>query len=73
MCEIEKEGDRIMKKDKEAGSMVSVGNSGTSMVHATTVRRTTTIFEEETVFEYVSNEHMYDRLMQYAIGHKKHR
>ena len=73
MCEIEKEGDRRMKKEKESGSMVSAGNSGTSMVHATTVRRTTTIFEEETVFEYVSNEHMYDRLMQYAIGHKKHR
>ena len=61
-----------MKKDKVSGSLSAAGSS-MDVRHTSIVRRTMMICEEETVFDYISNEHMPERLYQYAGMHKKHK
>ena len=61
-----------MKKDKVSGSLSAAGSS-MDVRHTSIVRRTMMICEEEIVFDHILNEHMPERLYQYAGMHKKHK
>ena len=58
-----------MKKERDYGSCKAADRFD---LHRLAVRRTTMICEEETVFDYMSNDHMLERLHHYADVFKKH-
>lgn len=62
-----------MKKDKVSGSLAAAENYSVAGKYTSIVRRTVMICEEETVLDHISNDHMLERLHQYAGKHKKHK
>lgn len=61
----------MMKKVTEYGGTISAAGGDSMKMNRLIVRRTMSICEEETVFDYMSNEHMQDRLSRYLHEMKK--
>ena len=62
-----------MGKVTDNSGIISAADGDSLKMNRLVVRRTMSVCEEETVFDYISNEYMQDRLSQYLYEMKKRR